>query len=91
MPKSRARRPSIPFMAPGSDVRRPTGVLAGDEPDGEERRGRKEPRRGRIEMGGERSGGRRESSSNSSAEEGRGEWRGVSGWGGVMPRMPARN
>ena len=41
-PKSHARRPSIPSMAPGSDVGRPPVGLAGDEPDGEERRGRKE-------------------------------------------------
>jgi len=42
-PKSRARRPSIPSMAPGSDVGHPPVDLTGDEPDGEERRGRKEP------------------------------------------------
>jgi len=71
-------------MAPGSDVRRPTGVLAGDEPDGEERRGRKEPRRGRRL-------GERESAMRL-PRKGEGEQRReVRGAEPGMPRTPARN
>jgi len=82
-PKSRARRPSIPYIAPGSDVGRPPVGLAGDELDGEERRGRKEPRRGRRL-------GERESAMRL-PRKGEGEQRReVRGAEPGMPRTPAR-